>query len=159
MRGGRPGGLQCCRDPTRCATFQEYSCSCLLIWKLAFLAHGAGRRNGTLVQRMFHCLGDAIGVTDAKPSCYCSLKAYWKSNGLTVPCKLTRPHSASIARWLVSSHDDRLCRPAGFHPVGPSGHIESACGGPQCRKDRLASANRVGGGVALLPHCPHNKGQ
>ena len=102
MRGGRPGGLQCCRDHTRCATFQEYSCSCLLIWKLAFLAHGAGRRNGTLVQRMFHCLGDAIGVTDAKPSCYCSLKAYWKSNGLTVPCKLTRPHSASIARWLVS---------------------------------------------------------
>jgi hypothetical protein len=30
------------------------------------------------------------------------LKAYWKSNGLTVPSKLTRPHSASIARWLVS---------------------------------------------------------
>ena len=30
------------------------------------------------------------------------LKAYWTSNGLTVPSKLTRPHSASVARWLVS---------------------------------------------------------
>ena len=56
-------------------------------------------------------------------------------------------------------HDDRSCRPTSFHPVGASGHIKPACGGPRSRKDRLEAANRVGGGVAQLPHCPHNKGQ
>ena len=72
MRGGRPGGLQCCRDHTHCATFLVYSCFCLLIWKLDFLVHGAGRRNGILEKRTFQCLDGAIGVTDARHSCCCS---------------------------------------------------------------------------------------
>ena len=29
------------------------------------------------------------------------LQSYWKGNGLTVPNKLTRPHSSSVSRWLV----------------------------------------------------------
>ena len=29
------------------------------------------------------------------------LQSYWKRNGLTVPNKLTRPHSSSVSRWLV----------------------------------------------------------